>query len=386
MNQATPYRSPWMTTEHDDFRRTVRRFFEEEISPFREKWEEQQHVDLSVWKKAGDLGLLCISVPEEYGGLGGSFAHEAIVIEEQVRAGDSAFGIVGSSIMGTPFLLEAASEEQCKRWIPQLAEGRSVLAFALTEPGAGSDAKAIRTTAKRDGDSYLINGSKTFITNGYNADLTLVVAKTSPEAGTKEAFSVFMVENRNAPGYSIGNNLKKIGQKGQDTVELFFDNLRVPAENLLGHVEGRGFGQIMTGFRTERIATALVAVSRMERATELTVEYTKNRRAFGQALFDMQNTRMKLAECATKSRIGRLFIDDCIMKVIAGNLETDIASMAKWWCTEMEGQVVDECLQLHGGYGYITEYPIARMYSDARIQRIYGGATEIQKEIIARAL
>lgn len=382
---ATEYRSPWMTEELDAFRQSVRKFFEREVAPHVERWEQQQYVDRAVWRKAGELGMLCTSVSADYGGMGGSFAHEAVIVEEQARVGDTAFGVVMASSMGVPIFMEAATEEQRHRWIPQLAAGRSVLAFALTEPGAGSDAKAITTTARRDGDSYVINGSKTFISNGFNGDLVMVVARTSTEGGAK-GLSTFMLETEGLKGYSVGRILKKIGQKGQDTAELFFDDVRVPAENLLGAVEGQAFAQLMRGFRTERTVLGLMSVAHCERAIALTTDYVKNRKLFGQTLFDLQNTRFKLAECQTKTRIARVFLDHCVERVMDGTLDAATASMAKWWSADLQGQVVDECLQLHGGYGYMTDYPIARMYADARIQRIYGGAAEIQKEVIARTL
>ncbi|MHC2576455.1 acyl-CoA dehydrogenase [Bradyrhizobium diazoefficiens] len=380
------YVSPWMTSDLESFRRTVRQFLEREIVPRRETWEKQQHVDRALWLKAGELGMICASIPAEYGGMGGTYAHEAVIVEEQARVNDSAFGVVMASTLGMPLFMKAASEQQKHQWIPRIASGSAILAFALTEPGAGSDAKAIRTTARRKGDRYVINGQKTFISNGYNADLVMVVARTSPpEAGTG-GISMFLVETRNQPGFRLGRILDKLGQKGQDTAELFFDDAEVPAVNLMGDEEGRGFAQIMSGFEIERTTIGLIGIANAERALELTVEYTKNRRAFGQALFDQPVIRQKLAECATEVRIGRIFIDDCIQRVIDGTLDNATASMAKWWCTELQGRVLDICVQLHGGYGYMSEYQVARMYADARVQRIYGGANEIQKEVVARAL
>ncbi len=372
--------------ELDAFRRTVRNFLETEVMPYREKWEQQQHVDRSVWRKAGELGLICASVPAEYGGIGGTFAHEAVIVEEQARAGDSAFGVIMGSPMALPPLVNYGSEAQKRRYFPEIAAGEAIVAFALTEPGAGSDAKAIQMTAKRDGDHYLLNGQKTFISNGYNADLATVVARTGPAEMGPAGISAFFVDLRGLEGYSVGRILKKIGQKGQDTAELFFDNCRVPADTLLGGVEGKGFGQIISSLQAERTILGLYGVAYAERALELTLEHVKTREAFGQTLFDLQNTRFKLAECATKVRIGRLFIDDCIQKVIDGTMDGATAAMAKYWCTDLQGEIIDTCLQFFGGYGYITEYPIARMFADARIQRIYGGANEIQKEVIARSL
>jgi len=378
--------SPWATPELEDFRRSVRRFLEQDIVPNREKWEKQQYVDRDLWLKAGELGMICASVPEEYGGIGGTYAHEAVIIEEQARVNDSALGVVMGSTLAMPLFLKAASEEQKHRYIPQITTGEKILAFALTEPGAGSDAKAIRTTAERKGDKYIINGQKTFISNGYNADLAMVVARTGPKETGTRGISMFLVETRNRSGYRFGNILPKIGQKGQDTAELFFDNMEVPADCLMGPEEGKGFAQIMSGFEIERTTIGLIGIANAERALELTLEHTKAREAFGGTLFDQPVVRQKLAECATEIRIGRTFIDDCIQRVIDGTLDNATASMAKWWCTELQGRVLDTCVQLHGGYGYMTEYQVARMYADARVQRIYGGANEIQKEVVARSL
>ncbi|WP_126227664.1 acyl-CoA dehydrogenase family protein [Burkholderia ambifaria] len=377
------YISPWMTPELETFRDSVRRFFEREVAPYARRWEEQQYVDRSVWLKAAEIGMLCTSMPAEYGGIGGSFLHEAIIIEEQARVGDTAFGVVLAN-MGVPIFFHAATDEQRRRWIPPLTAGESIFAFALTEPGAGSDAKGICTTARRQGDHYLINGSKTFISNGYNGDTVLVVARTSEEGA--QGLSMFMLDTKELAGYSVGRILEKVGQKGQDTAELFFDNVKVPARDLVGGVEGQGFRQMMSGFRTERTVLGLLGVAHAERAVATTADYVKNRRAFGKTLFDMQNTRFKLAECHTKTRMARVFIDHCILRVMDGTLDSATAAMAKWWCTDMQNSVIDECLQLHGGYGYMTDYPIAKMWADARVQRIYGGANEIQKEVVARSL
>lgn len=376
----------WNTPALEDFRRTVRRFLETEVVPRREIWERQQFVDRSVWEKAGELGLICASVPEEYGGMGGTFAHEAVIIEEQARVGDTAFGLIMGSPMALPPLLKFGSEAQKRRFIPEIAAGKAILAFALTEPGAGSDAKAIRTSARRDGDSYILNGQKMFISNGYNADLATIVARTGGADSGKKGICAFFVDLRGLQGYKVGRILKKIGQHGQDTAELFFDDCRIPADSLLGNVEGEGFEQIMSSLQIERTILGLFGVAYAEQALKHTLEYVKSRTAFGQSLFDFQNTRMKLAECVTKTRISRIFIDECVQKAMDGTLDTVTASMAKYWCTELQGEVIDVCLQFFGGYGYMTEYPIARMFADARVQRIYGGANEIQKEIIARSL
>ena len=377
------YRSPWMTDELEGFRRTVRRFFETEVAPHAERWEQQQYVDRAVWRKAGELGMLCVSVPEQYGGRGGSFLHEAIIIEEQARVGDCAFGVVLAN-MGVPIFLRAASEEQKHQWIPRLTSGESILAFALTEPGAGSDAKAITTSARRDGEYYVLNGSKTFISNGYNGDVVLLAARTAATEDKSKGISLFMLDTKDLVGYRVGRILNKVGQKGQDTAELFFDDVRVPAANLVGGVENQGFKQLMSGLRTERTVLGLIGVANAERAVRLTLDHVKQRKAFGKTLWDLQNTRFKLAECQTQVRIARVFVDHCIQLTTEDRLDSANAAMCKWWNTELQNRVIDECVQLHGGYGYMTEYPIARMWVDARVQRIYGGATEIQKEVIAR--
>jgi acyl-CoA dehydrogenase len=377
---------PWSTPALEDFRRTVRRFFETEVVPRRDVWEGQQFVNRSVWEKAGELGLICASVPEEYGGMGGTFAHEAVIIEEQARAGDTAFGLIMGSPMALPPLLNFGSEAQKRRFIPQIAAGRAILAFAMTEPGAGSDAKAIRTSARRDRDGYILNGQKIFISNGYNADLATIVARTGAAGTGTKGISAFFVDLRGLKGYKVGRILRKIGQKGQDTAELFFDDCRIPADSLLGSVEGEGFGQIMSSLKIERVILGLYGVAYAEQALTHTLAYVKSRAAFGQSLFDFQNTRMRLAECATKTRISRIFIDECVRKAMDGTLDAVTASMAKYWCTDLQGEVIDACLQFFGGYGYMADYPIARMFADARVQRIYGGANEIQKEIIARSL
>lgn len=379
------YTSPWITEELETFRASVRKFFEREVIPYTDKWEAQQYVDRSVWKKAGELGMLCVSVPVEDGGVGGTFLHEAVIVEEQVRAGDTAFGVVLAN-MGVPIFYHAATPEQRRRWIPRLTSGESVFAFALSEPTAGSDAKAIKTTARREGDSYVLNGSKTFISNGFNGDVVLVAARTSDHEDKSKGISLFILDTHDLPGYSVGRILKKIGQKGQDTAELFFDNVRLPADSLVGGQEGRGFAQLMNGLRTERVVLGLIGVSAAERAISMTVEHARNRTVFGQTLWSLQNTRFKLAEAQTQTYIARLFVDHCVQLAAEGGLQGVHAAMCKWWNTELQNRVVDECLQLHGGYGYMTEFPIARMWADARIQRIYGGANEIQKEIIARAM
>jgi acyl-CoA dehydrogenase len=381
---VTAYRSPWMTAELETFRSGVRRFVATELVPHEERFKAQHHTDREVWRKAGALGLLCTDVPEQYGGSGGDFRTEAIVAEELGLAGASSLGTSVHSIVAN-YLVHLASEEQRLRWLPKMASGEMIGAIAMSEPGVGSDLQGVATRAERDGDFYVINGSKTFITNGYNADLIGVVCKTDPSQGAR-GLSILMVETRDLPGFRCGRFLEKLGQKGQDTTELFFEDCRVPVGNLLGNAEGQGFFQLMGELPYERTLIAVSAVAAMERAVALTVEYTKGRKAFGKALFDLQNTRFKLAEAQTITHIGRVFLDSCITRLVAGELDTVTASMAKWWTTDMQCQVIDDCVQLHGGYGYMMEYAIAQAYADARVQRIYGGANEVMKEIIARSL
>ncbi|MFZ6710325.1 acyl-CoA dehydrogenase family protein [Undibacterium sp. TC9W] len=374
----------WMTPELETFRDAVRRFVAAEVTPHQEHWKKQQHVDRDVWHKGGAMGILLADIPEEYGGSGGSFAHQSIVFEELTYAGDMAFGIHVHAIVAH-YILNQGTEEQKLKYLPKLASGEMIAAIAMSEPGAGSDLKGIRTTARRDGDSYVINGSKTFISNGYMADLVVVVTKTDPEAGAK-GVSLIMVETKDCPGYRVGRILEKIGQKGQDTCELFFDNVRVPLDRVLGGVEGKGFTQLMTELPYERTILGVSGVAAIERALDLTITHTRERKAFGQALIEMQNTRFVLAEIKTEATIARTFIDRCIVDMMEGRMDTELASMAKYWISDLQCKVIDQCLQLFGGYGYMLEYPIAQMYVDARVQRIYGGANEIMKEIISRNL
>ncbi|WP_229483222.1 acyl-CoA dehydrogenase family protein [Massilia horti] len=377
-------RSPWMTPELETFRDAVHRFVAHEVTPHQDRWRKQQHVDRDLWNKAGELGLLLADVPEEYGGSGGNFAHQAVVFEELAWSGDTAFGLHVHAIVAH-YLLNQGTEEQKRKYLPRLASGEMVAAIAMSEPGAGSDLKSIRTSAVRGSGGYLLNGSKTFISNGYLADLILVVAKTDPRAGAS-GVSLMLLETHDNPGFRVGRILEKVGQKGQDTCELFFDDAHVPLENVLGGVEGQGFAQLMTELPYERTLVGLAAVACIERALQLTIEHTKTRKAFGQALIEMQNTRFVLAEIKTEATIARVFIDRCIEDVIAGRMDAVQASMAKYWISDLQCKVVDQCVQLFGGYGYMLEYPIAQMYVDARVQRIYGGANEIMKEIIARSL
>jgi acyl-CoA dehydrogenase len=376
--------SSWMTPELESFREQVRRFMRAEVVPHQERWAEQQHVDRELWTKAGELGLICADIPDEYGGSGGTFAHQAIVFEEQTTAGDSAFGVSVHAIVAH-YLLNQGTEAQKRKFLPKLAAGELIGAIAMSEPGAGSDLQGIRTTARLEGDHYVVNGSKTFITNGFLAELIVLVVRTGTEPGSK-GISLLLVETKDAPGFKVGRKLHKVGQKGNDTCELFFEDLKVPASNLLGGEPGRGFAQLMKELPYERLLIAVSAVSAIERAVKLTADYTRERKAFGKPLLELQNTRFVLAEAKTHAVVARTFVDKCIEELIAGRLDAVTASMAKYWTTDLQCKVIDDCLQLFGGYGYITEYPIAQMFADARVQRIYGGANEIMKELIARSL
>lgn len=384
----TNYSASWMEEEHVLLQDSVRKFAETELAPNEARWQKQGHVDRSAWRKAGEAGILCPSVPEEYGGAGCSFYHEAVILQECMRplgvCGFATGNGVHSHIVAH-YIVNYGSEEQKKRWLPKMASGEMIAAIAMTEPGTGSDLQAIKTTAIRKGDSYLINGSKTFVSNGQLCDLVILVAKTDPKQGAK-GISLIGVEVNDLKGFSRGRNLDKIGMKSQDTSELFFDNVQVPAQNLLGGEEGRGFYQLMEQLPQERLSIAVEGVAVMEKALAVTVEYTRERKAFGKTLMDIQNTRFKLAEAKTIAHVARVFVDNCIDRLVKGELDAETASMAKWWVTQMQCEVVDECLQLHGGYGYMLEYPIAQMYTDVRVKKIYGGANEIMKELIARGL
>ncbi|MDL9944637.1 acyl-CoA dehydrogenase family protein [Gordonia sp. ABSL11-1] len=377
-------RSSWETDDLTALRDLARSFCEKEIKPNIEKFIEQHHVDRDLWNKAGDLGLLCMSIPEEYGGGGGTFAHEAVLIEEQARIADSSWGASLHNGIVAHYLLAYGSEEQKKAWLPKLASGEVVGAIAMTEPGTGSDLQNVKTKAIQQGDEYVIDGSKTFITNGGQADLIIVVAKTDVSEGAK-GISLILVE-ADREGFRRGRILDKVGQRGQDTSELFFDGVRVPTSNLLGAEEGQGFIQLMQQLPQERLIIAVASVAGMEAAVAQTIEYTKDRTAFGRPIFGFQNTKFKLAEAATETRIARVFVDDCITKHLDGALDIPTVAMAKWWTSDRAMVVADECLQLFGGYGYMNEYPIARMWADNRVQKIYAGTNEIMKEIIARSL
>jgi acyl-CoA dehydrogenase len=377
-------RSAWETDELAALRDLSRSFCEKEIKPNIERFIDQHHVDRELWNKAGELGLLCMSIPEEYGGGGGTFAHEAVLIEEQARIADSSWGASLHNGIVAHYLLAYGSEEQKQTWLPKMASGEVVGAIAMTEPGTGSDLQNVKTKASRQGDEYVIDGSKTFITNGGQADLIIVVAKTDVGEGAK-GISLILVEAERE-GFRRGRVLDKVGQRGQDTSELFFDGVRVPTSNLLGAEEGQGFIQLMQQLPQERLIIAVASVAGMEAAVAQTLEYTKDRTAFGRPIFGFQNTKFKLAEAATETRIARVFVDDCIVKHLDGRLDIPTVAMAKWWTSDRAMVVADECLQLFGGYGYMNEYPIARMWADNRVQKIYAGTNEIMKEIIARSL
>ncbi|UZK64756.1 acyl-CoA dehydrogenase family protein [Sphingomonas sp. M1-B02] len=362
------------------------RFFEREAPPERiAGWREAGQVERAFWRQAGEAGLLGVSIPAEYGGAGGDFRHDVVLVEQVGKHGVEGFALSLHNVVILPYVLAHGTEEQKRRWLPKLCSGESVSAIAMSEPGAGSDLQAIRTTAIRDGNGYRINGAKTFISNGQIADFIIVVAKTDPAAGGR-GVSLLVVETAEAEGFRRGQALDKIGLDAQDTSELFFDDVWVPADNLLGSAEGMGFRQLMAELPRERLVIAVSSVVTMEKALEVTTAYVRERQAFGQAVFDFQNTQFKLAECKAKAVVAKVFVDDCIERQLAGTLDLSTAAIAKLWVTDSEWQVVDECLQLHGGYGYINDYPIARMWRNARVQRIYGGSNEIMKVLIARGL
>ncbi|MBT2322761.1 acyl-CoA dehydrogenase family protein [Variovorax paradoxus] len=376
---------PWMSEELEMLRDTARRFFQRECVPHEARWRAQHHADREIWSRAGAAGLLCASIPEQYGGGGGSFLHEAVICEEQMSAMAQSFSNNVHSGIVAHYLLAYGSEAQKQRWLPRMATGELVAAIAMSEPGAGTDLQRIKTQARRDGELYRVSGSKTFITNGLHAGLVCVAVKTGGGAGAK-GISLLMVETEGQAGFRRGALLDKLGQKTLDTAELFFDDAPVPAQNLLGGEEGRGFAQLMQQLPQERLLIAVGAVASMQRAIDDTLDYVRDRQVFGQPLLAMQNTRFKLAECQTQATVARAFVDDCMARLMKRELDVPTAAMAKWWTTDTCCRIVDECLQLHGGYGYMNEYPIARLYADVRVGRIYGGANEVMKEIIARAL
>lgn len=375
------------STDHEAFRDAFRRFMDKEIAPFHEQWEEQGYVNRKVWNKAGENGFLCMTMPEEYGGAGADKLYSVIQMEELGRGGFSGIGYSLHSEIVSPYILHYGTEAQKRKYLPKLASGEMVGAIAMSEPAAGSDLQGVKTTALKQPDgSYLLNGSKTFITNGWHADLVIVVAKTNPAAGAKGT-SLMLVE-RGMPGFETGKRLKKLGLKAQDTSELFFTDVKVPAENLLGGEahENRGFICLMEQLPWERLQIAITAVASAQAAIDWTLAYVKERKVFGQPVASYQNTRYTLAELQTEVQVARVFVDKCVELVAQDKLDTATASMAKYWCSDLQCKVMDECVQLFGGYGYMWEYPITRAYADARVQRIYGGTNEIMKEVISRAM
>ena len=375
------HRHPWMDEQIEAFRDQVRRYIAAELTPHLEGWRRQGFIPRETWRPFGELGFLLPEISDAYGGAGATLAYQLVAQDELARAEMPANTAVHS--IAAHYILDYGTEAQKQRWLPRLASGELLAGIALTEPGCGSDLKALKTRARRDGDHFVIDGAKTFITNGFTANL-LVVAVRTGEAGAR-GVSMVVVETEGLAGFQVGRRLQKLGQHASDTAELSFDGVRVPADALLGEA-GQGFSQLMSQLPYERLMLAVPAAAVIERAVELTLAYTSERKAFGQSLGDFQNTRFKLAECATLAHVVRTFINDCIQRLLDGTLDEQAAYMAKWWCTEQQCKVVDECLQLFGGYGYMIEYPIARLYADARVQKIYGGANEIMKDLIARQL
>lgn len=379
----TPIARTIFDTEHDIFRASVRRFMQTEVVPKMDNWMKQGFVDRDVWLKAGKAGFLCVTIPEHYGGSGVGRKFSSIIIEEQQRANSVGPGFAMHSEIVACYINRLGSEEQKSKWLPKMARGEAIGALAMTEPGAGSDLKEIKTKAKTVGDELVINGSKTFITNGYLCDFVIVAVKTNESSGSNSISLVLVEVGRE--GFSKGAILNKIGQKAQDTGELFFDNVRVPVSNILGE-QGKGFKYMMQELAWERLIIAIRSVAGAEAALNQTIDYTRQRKVFKQRLIDMQNTKFKLAECKSETLIARVYIDKCIELIEDEALDAEAAAIAKWWCSELQNRVLDTCLQFHGGYGYILEYPVARAWVDARAQMIYGGTNEIMKEIIGRNL
>jgi acyl-CoA dehydrogenase len=374
-----------MTEELKLLAETCRQFFLQECVPHYDRWEEQGCVGREIWEKAGRAGLLCAEMPERYGGAGGTFAHDAVIAFEANRAGIAGLGIPLHNAIVAPYILNYGSEDQKRLWLPKMATGELIGAIAMSEPAAGSDLQGIRTIARKKGNGYVLSGQKTFITNGQLANLIIVVAKTDPALGAK-GISLFVVDTGGLEGFRRGRNLDKIGLKSNDTSELFFDDVELPAASLLGSEEGQGFFMLMDQLPQERLLIAIHAAGRIEAALEVTIDYVKTRSAFGKPIIEFQNTQFELAECKTEATIGRIFVDHCISRHLDKALDTATASMAKYWMTDLQCRIIDRCLQLHGGYGYMNEYPIARMFRDARVERIYGGTNEIMKLLIARTL
>ena len=383
MTLFTPFHK-WVTEEHKLFTESVQKFYNDEMKPNIEDWVDNGVVSKSFWEKAGHAGIMSGSVLEEHGGVGGDMGFDSITVYEQAKTGDSSWGYGIQSIV-IHYLNEYGTDEQKNEWLPKLIEGKSIASLAMTEPGAGSDLQAIKTIARKDGNQYTLNGSKIFITNGGSADLIIVAAKTDQSAGAK-GISLILLDTNNVEGFSRGKPLKKLGLKGNDTAELFFDNVKVPLTNLIGKEEGQGFYQMMNQLPWERLLIGITALGAIDFALQETIKYVQERKAFNRRIMDLQNTRFKLAESKTKAEVLRSFINDCIARLIKGKLDAATASMAKYWGSQIQNEIMDECLQLHGGYGYILDYPISRMYADARVQKIYGGSNEIIKELIARSI
>lgn len=374
----------WLTEEHRLFEDSVTRFYDDEVTPHSERWYKTGHVDRDFWNKAGDAGILGATISEAYGGAETPRSFDAVNLYAYARTGDTSWGFSIQNFV-THYIENYGTADQKQRWLPKMATGEIVAALAMTEPGTGSDVQSIKTTALADGNEYSVNGSKTFITNGQQANLICLACKTIKDPGHK-GVSLLIVETDDLEGFRRGKPLEKIGLKGNDTSELFFDDCRVPMTNLLGLEEGRGFYQLMEQLPWERLSVAVMALGAVDFCLEETLKYTKERSAFGKTVFDFQNTRFKLAEIKTKAEVLRSFLADCVAKLDAGTLDAATASMAKWWGSQVQNEVADECVQLFGGYGFMSEYPVARMYADARVQKIYGGTNEIMKELIARSL